>query len=244
MAMSRGSRRKSDVSKKTAASNATPQVRATAALTVTRLARSLPRTARATVLFADLRGYTGLAERLPPAQIVPLLEEFFAVLSTTTATQHGKVYHMAGDAMMAGFGLENGRESDAGARAALTAGHRMLELFGEVAERWRRDLRVEVGIGIGLHQGEVALGTLGPPGRKHTTLVGDTVNVAARLCGRARAGEVLLSCAVADAIGGQAGIALLDARLMPFLQLPRFELRGRSEPLDIWCVPAVERVTV
>jgi len=242
--MSRGSRSRKAFAKKPSATDSAPKIRATAAMTVTRVTRSLPRTARATVLFADLRGYTGLAERLPPAQIVPLLEEFFSVLSSATAAQHGKVYHMAGDAMMAGFGLEPAADGDAGARAALTAGHRMLEIFGAVAARWRHELGVEAGIGIGLHQGEVALGTLGPPGRKHTTLVGDTVNVAARLCGRARAGEVLLSCTVAEAIGGEAGIALLDARLMPFLQLPRFELRGRSEPLDIWCVPAVERVSV
>jgi len=240
----RGPRQKSSSPRKGHTAAPSPKVKATAALTVTRVTRSLPRTARATVLFVDLRGYTGLAERLPPAQIVPLLEEFFELLSGVTATQGGRVYHMAGDAMMAGFGLDERARSDAGARAALTAGHRMLEIFAEVAQRWRREFDVEVGIGIGLHFGEVALSALGPPGRKHITLVGDTVNVAARLCGRARAGEVLLSCAVAEAIGGEAGMAMLDAKLMPFLQLPRFELRGRSEPLDIWCVPAIERVSL
>jgi|SRR5579871_2076897 len=231
-------------SKINAVQDPTPKIRATSALTVTRVSRTLARTTRATVLFVDLRGYTGLAERLPPAQIVPLLEEFFSGLAAATAAQHGKVFHMAGDGMMAGFGIEVEAAADAGARAALGAAHRMLESFAELASRWRRDLAVDVGIGIGLHQGEVALGTLGPPGRKHTTLVGDTVNVAARLCGRARAGEVLLSCVVAEAIGGAEGIAHLGAKLVPFLQLPRFELRGRSEPLDIWCVPAVERLTL
>jgi adenylate cyclase len=71
--------------------------------------------------------------------------------------------------------------------------------------------------------------------------VGDTVNVAARLCSRARAGELLLSCTVAGAINSD-GVSGPPLDLIPFLHLPQFELRGRSAPLDIWCVPATERL--
>ena len=124
---------------------------------------------------------------------------------------------------------------------ALAAGHAMLEGFAPVAERWRRELSVDAGIGIGLHLGEVAFGVLGPQKRKTTTLVGDTVNVAARLCGRARAGEVLFSCAVASALSISAGS---KAGSTSFLQLPQFELRGRRGPIDIWCVPAPERIAL
>jgi adenylate cyclase len=208
---------------------------------VARIARPrAAKTARGTVLFADLRGYTALAERLPAVQIVPLLDEFFGVLAAATAMHGGQVFHMAGDGMMAGFGV--GRVHD-GAKEALDAGHLILQNFSDVAARWRQELSIETGVGIGLHLGEVALGTLGPPGHKRTTLVGDTVNVAARLCGRARAGELLLSCSVATAL--DAVRAANGAAPMPiaFLQLPQFELRGRTAPLDIWCVPAPERVT-
>lgn len=198
-------------------------------------------TACVTVLFADLRGYTGMVERLPAARVVPLLDEFFRVLGAAAAKFGGEVYHMAGDGIMAGFGVNAGGGSSAG--AALSAGHAMLESFAPVAERWRQDLAVDAGIGIGLHLGEVAFGMLGPPKRKTMTLVGDTVNVAARLCSRARAGEVLFSCTVAAALrlspeskGGAAASS--------FLQLPRFELRGRRDPIDIWCVPAPERIAL
>jgi adenylate cyclase len=216
-----------------------PKLRATT-MTVTKGTRALvAKTTHATVLFADLRGYTGLAERLAAARLVPLLDEFFGVLASATALNGGRIFHMAGDGMMAGFGLQD--PSRSGAREALTAGDAMLQEFASVAQRWRRDLSVEAGIGVGLHTGEVALGLLGPPGRRHTTLVGDTVNVAARLCSRARAGEVLLSCTVAAALDtdAAAGPAL---KLVPFLHLPQFELRGRSAPLDIWCVPATDRL--
>jgi adenylate cyclase len=197
------------------------------------------RTAQVTVLFADLRGYTGMVERLPAAHVVPLLDEFFAALSAAADRFAGKVYHMAGDGIMAGFGIN--AERSGGAAEALAAGHAMLEAFAPVAERWRRDLRIDAGIGIGLHLGEVAFGMLGPHRRKTTTLVGDTVNVAARLCGRARAGEVLFSCTVASALSISADT---KGSSTSFLQLPQFELRGRRGPIDIWCVPAPERLAL
>jgi len=219
----------------------TPRLRAAGTMTVKRGTRAAPpRTARVTVLFADLRGYTALAERLAPAQIVPLLEEFFHVLSKAATSHGGTVFHMAGDGMMAGFGGQD--LADDGARQALVAGHSMLQQFGTIAARWRRDLSIDTGIGVGLHLGEVAMGLLGPPGHKSTTLVGDTVNVAARLCSRARAGEVLLSFTVAAALEIDEGEDELYIGPIPVLHLPQYALRGRSAPLDIWCVPATERL--
>lgn len=212
-------------------------------MTVTRVPRSRNAKAqRVTVLFADLRGYTGLAERLPPASVMPLLDEFLGVLGRATTEHGGQIFHMAGDGMMAGFGL--GDPAGDGAREALAAGHAMLIEFGAVARRWRREMSIETGIGVGLHLGEVALGSLGPPGRRRTTLVGDTVNVASRLCGRARAGEVLLSYAVAAALDVERVHNGSEAVPAAILQLPQFELRGRSEPLDIWCIPAPERIAL
>lgn len=193
-----------------------------------------------TVLFADLRGYTGLAERLAPARIIPLLDEFFGVLASATTLHGGRIFYMAGDGMMAGFGGR--RPGHEGARDALDAGHTMLQHFGALAARWREELSVETGVGVGLHLGDVAMGPLGPPGKKSTTLVGDTVNVAARLCSRARAGEVLLSRTVADALELDGGTREMHVGPIPVLHLPQFALRGRSAPLDIWCVPAVERL--
>jgi adenylate cyclase len=209
------------------------------------------------VLFADLRGYTGMAERLPAVRVLPLLDEFFRILAAAVEAYGGTVFHMAGDGMMAGFGVNEqsgtGQAGDepggngmdgSGARAALAAGHAMLDSFAPIAARWRSELSIDAGIGVGLHLGEVAIGVLGPPLRQSTTLVGDTVNVAARLCSRARAGEVLFSCTVAAALESQAESQGMAAGPMPFLQLPQFELRGRRGPIDIWCVPAPERLAL
>jgi adenylate cyclase len=209
---------------------------------VTPVRPTVVRTAQVTVLFADLRGYTGMAESLPAERVIPLLDEFLRTLAAATETYGGTVFHMAGDGMMAGFGI-SGQDGD-GARNALAAGHAMLQNFAPIAARWRVELSIDTGIGVGLHSGEVAIGVLGPPRHRATTLVGDTVNVAARLCSRARAGEVLFSCTVAAALENKGAAADAAVGMTPFLQLPQFALRGRRGPIDIWCVPAAERLAL
>lgn len=217
------------------------RLRPAGSLLVTRVRTPTPiRTACVTVLFADLRGYTGMVERLPAARVVPLLDEFFQALGGAVKKYGGEVYHMAGDGIMAGFGVN---AEGGGAADALAAGHAMLKVFAPIAARWRQELSVDAGIGIGLHLGEVAFGLLGPSKRKTTTLVGDTVNVAARLCSRARAGEVLFSCTVAAALSISADPQGTTTSTS-FLQLPQFELRGRRGPIDIWCVPAPDRLAL
>ena len=219
------------------------RLRPAAAMIVTPIRRpTMMRTARVTVLFADLRGYTGIAEKLPVAKVVPLLDEFFRTLARAVEDQGGTIFYMAGDGMMAGFGVHD--EPGNGAHEALAAGHAMLQNFAPIATRWRDELEIEAGIGIGLHLGDVAVAALGPPRHKATTLVGDTVNVAARLCSRARAGEVLFSCTVAAALETYAAIPGVTLGPAAFLQLPQFELRGRRGPIDIWCVPAPERLAL
>jgi adenylate cyclase len=195
-------------------------------------------TARAAVLFADLRGYTRLAEHLPAERVVSLLEEFFEVLSASVEKHGGAVFFLAGDGLMAGFG---GGDAEV-ASSVMAAGHEMLERFAPIAERWNQELGVDTGIGIGIHMGDVAIGRLGPPGRKAPTLVGDTVNVAARLCSRARAGEVVFSSTIATALAASGITTANDDP--PYLHLPHVTLRGRTEPLDIWCVPAAMRMPV
>ncbi len=83
---------------------------------VTRVKPTAVRTAYVTVLFADLRGYTGMAERLPAARVMPLLDEFSRTLAAATETYGGTVFHMAGDGIMAGFGVAEGGGNGARAR--------------------------------------------------------------------------------------------------------------------------------
>lgn len=192
------------------------------------------------MLFVDLRGYTRLAEQLMAERVVPLLDEFFGVVLAATEHHGGEVFHMAGDGMMAGFGVRGA--AAAGATDALAAGRAMLQGFAPIAKRWYHELGVDTGIGVGVHFGDVAVGMLGPPGRQAPTLVGDTVNVASRLCARARAGEVLFSSTVASALDSEGEHVSVDE--IPYLHLPQVALRGRAQPMDVWCVPAPARMAL
>ena len=191
-----------------------------------------PEAMRATVLFADLRGYTTLAERLRPVSVVALLEEFFSLLAEAIESRAGTVFHSAGDSLMAGFGLSD--TSAAPVQSAVEASRRIVAAFAPVSERWRRRVGVATGVGVGLHVGELALTELGPAHFRRRTLIGDTVNVAARLCQRARAGEVLLSANVAASIDRSASLDMIA--------LPDLNLRGRGTPVRIFCVPSRERI--
>lgn len=184
-----------------------------------------------TVLFADMRGFTSVAERLPPAEVVPLLNEYFSMLSDATTEHGGCVFHIAGDGMMAGFGLPH--PSDDASERAVAAARRMIDGFGRLAVDWKARLGLETGLGIGINAGDVIVGDVGAPERPNYTLIGDTVNVAARLVQRARAGEALLSRSVRQA---------LDPAFGGIIELPPLVLRGRSRPVELYCLAAGSRL--
>ena len=189
----------------------------------------------AVVLFADLRGFTSLSERLEARQVVPLLNEYFSLLTEITLRHDGTVFHMAGDCLMLGFGVP--LEQPDSPRRAVRAAQEMLNSFGVLASSWRERYGVEAGLGIGINEGDVVAGNIGSSSYMSYTLIGDTVNVAARLCQRARAGEMLFSRALKlslDALGFEIGAT----------ELPPMQLRGRSGAIDIYCVPAAPRLTI
>lgn len=197
--------------------------------------RNLLESARtnAAVMFADMRGFMGIAERLAPTEVFEMLNEFFAVLTEAAFKNEGTVFHMAGDCLMVGFGVPH-QQTD-GAQRAMKTAREMLSEFGRLAELWKQRYRIETGLGIGINEGEVIAGNLGSQHYMNYTLIGDTVNVAARLSQRARAGEVLFSNAFK---------IKLDARGLDVgaVELPPLTLRGRLTPIDIYCVPTEKRV--
>ncbi len=190
----------------------------------------------AAVLFADMRGFTGIAEQLQPGQVFELLNEFFTTLTAAAFAQQGTVFNMAGDSLMVGFGVPV-QQDDAG-RRALRAARAMLAGFQGLATGWRKRFGVETGLGIGINQGDVMAGNIGSEQYMNYTLIGDTVNVAARLGQRARAGEVLFSNALKLSLDAR------DDNDVPVLALPPLTVRGRVNPIDIYCVPTEQRLDI
>jgi len=198
----------------------------------TRLASAEAR-AHAVVLFADLRGFSSITEQLDAHRVVPLLNEYFSLLTEITFRHEGTVFHMAGDCLMLGFGvpLEQPDSPQRGVRAA----REMLTRFAELARSWKERYQIEAGLGIGINEGDVVAGNIGSSTYMNYTIIGDTVNIAARLCQRARAGEMLFSSALKQSLDAHG----VDIGATP---LPPLQLRGRSRPIDIFCVPLERRL--
>jgi adenylate cyclase len=175
-------------------------------------------------LFADLRGFTRLSETVPVSSIVPMLNEFFTVLTGAAHENEGTVFSMAGDSMLIGFNVPV-PQPDAAERALNTA-RSMIQRFAPVAARWQKEHGLSSGIGIGIEAGEAVAGNVGAPSFMSYTIIGDPVNVAARLMQRAAPNELLIGPRAAGALGRLLGSADGPERR-------RVELKGKAEPVEV-----------
>ena len=174
-------------------------------------------TSDAAVLFVDLIGSTQLAVRLPPEDVVALLNRFFAVVIEVVAEHGGAINKFAGDAALAVFGAPVAVDDHAG--RALAAGRHLAErLPAEVPE---------IDAGIGVASGVVVAGNIGDPRRYEYTVIGDPVNVAARLTELAKAEPTRL-LATADAVALAA-----DTEAACWVSGEEVSLRGRTTPVRL-----------
>ncbi|MBI5277524.1 MAG: adenylate/guanylate cyclase domain-containing protein [Burkholderiales bacterium] len=128
-----------------------------------------PRRLVATVLVSDLRGFTSQAEHMPPEQVLQLLNQVQSTLAGIVHRHHGRVDKFMGDGLLAVFGMEPGGDADHAAQAVQAA----REMGAAIAPPLK--------LGIGVHSGPLVAGCLGSGLRLEFTVIGDTVNTAARL---------------------------------------------------------------
>lgn len=168
------------------------------------------------ILFADVRGSTGLAERLGAQRFRHLLQDFYRLSARSIEHQDGIVDKFLGDGVMALFiPVLTGEDHAGRAIAAAT------ELLGAV--RGSRELSVAgIGVGVGVHRGNAFTGIVGSDDRLDFTALGDPVNVAARLGGAAGAGELLVSRVAWEGPNRDAGLPSTS-----------IDVAGRSEPLEV-----------
>ena len=140
-----------------------------------------------TVMFADIRGFTGISERLPPEDVVQMLNGYLGAAADVILAHKGSIDKFIGDAVMALFGAPAPLENHAlqAVRAALA----MQKKFAETAAAGGQ----RASFGIGINTGAGIVGMIGSESVKSYTAIGDVVNVAARLEGEARAGEILIT---------------------------------------------------
>ncbi len=169
----------------------------------------------ATVLFADVVGFTSLADRTDPEVVTRMVDTAFKRLSDVVTAHGGIVDKYMGDSVMAVFGVPVAHDDDA--ERAVAAGLAMRELGGDLA------------FSIGINSGEVMAAAVGSQG--DMTVIGDTVNVAARLEKVASAGEVLC---------GRLTVALSESAVV-FRERQPVLLKGKRDPVEVFEAIAVAR---
>ncbi len=177
-----------------------------------------------TAVFLDLRGFTAFTDRADPEEVLELLRAYHVTLGRTVDDFGGTLEHFAGDGVMVFFNdpFPVDRPAERAVRMALE----LQEAFQPIAHAWQR-LGHEVGLGIGIAQGEATLGVIGSEERWEYAAIGNVPNLAARLCGEARSGEILLDAQVEREVAAFAETeAVGPLQLRGFLQpLPAFRLR-------------------
>ena len=131
------------------------------------------------VLFADLRGFTRMAEHKLPYDVVFFLNRYFEAVGTAITSAGGVTNQFTGDGVMALFGIETGPAM--GSRQALAAARAMVEGVAALSAELAGDLPAPMRIGIGIHTGPAVVGRMGWGESFYLTAVGDTVHVAARM---------------------------------------------------------------
>jgi len=175
-----------------------------------------------TILFADIRGFTRISEHAPPEKIVGLLNRYFSAMTDIIFAHGGTLDKYLGDGLMSLFGAPTTTPEDASnaLNAAVAMQRRILGINMEL----RQEGLLEIGVGIGLHTGEVTVGYIGSERRSEYTAIGDTVNTASRLESNAKGGEILVSDATAKA-------ARSRYRLKPREPI---SVKNRQQPVTLW----------
>ncbi len=170
----------------------------------------------ATVLFADLRGYTSMSEDTPSEDVVYMLDSFYDECADAIWERDGVVNKFMGDAVLAIFNFPYTRDDHA-EQATLAA--------QDIQKRWSQRPRLEsggapLGIGIGIHTGQASIGEIGKA-CKEFTITGPVVNMASRIQGAARSGEILLSEDVYRRVAG----------IVPPSEQREVQLKGIDRPV-------------
>jgi adenylate cyclase len=179
------------------------------------------------VLFADLRGFTSLTESIGVHSVVDMLNEYFSVLTEAAYQHDGTIFNMAGDSLLVGFNVPF-PQNDAPVRAWRAAVD-MVHRFEPISAQWRERYGIATGVGIGMCRGEAIIGNVGSPHFMSYTVIGDTVNTAARLMAMAQSDEVLVSGTLFDAIRSLVPVAQVQSR-------GQVALRGKSEAIQVYAI--------
>jgi class 3 adenylate cyclase len=180
-----------------------------------------PKRREITVLFTDLRGFTAFSAESEPEEVIRVLREYREVIVALAAKHHGTLEHFSGDGVMVYFNapVEIAEPEASAARMAFD----LQRELGALCETWRRRAH-ELGVGIGMASGFATVGAVGFKDRMDYSVIGDVTNLAARLCGKAQHGQILVS----------RKLLLKVEKLVAAEPLGEHELKGLPRPVTVY----------
>lgn len=169
------------------------------------------------ILFSDVRNFSSVAEKLAPEEIVKLINVYFGLQTRIIENHHGIVDKFMGDQIMAIF--EGHNMADSALRAAVEI-QKQIRLLNQDRKAMHK---VILEMGIGINNGAIVMGHMGSSHRMDYTVIGDVVNVAARLCAAAKAGQIITSLELARRVNGS----------YPTTRLKSISVKGRIKSIDV-----------
>jgi PAS domain S-box-containing protein len=178
------------------------------------------------MLFCDIRGFTAMSERMNPEDVVSLLNNYFQAMIDVVFENNGTLDKIIGDELMVLYGVPIESENDP-QKAVNTAKEMFVKL-----EEFNRNISSkgypEIKVGIGINYGEVISGNIGSDRQMNYTVIGDNVNLAARLCSHAKPGQIVISKSVFESLDDKSG----------FESMNPIELKGKSKKVQNWIFDA------
>ncbi|MBN1913763.1 MAG: adenylate/guanylate cyclase domain-containing protein [Candidatus Omnitrophica bacterium] len=179
-----------------------------------------------TVIFSDVRGFTKFSESRQPEEIVAMLNEILTQQAQVVFNYNGTLDKFVGDELMAFFGAPGEIHAKDHAFFAVRTALEMQAKVAELREHWKKESKELLEIGIGVNSGDMVVGNMGSAEMMDYTVIGDNVNLAARLCSAAGASQIIISEATYEKIKDK----IDTERLEPI------SVKGKAKPISIYRV--------
>jgi len=177
-----------------------------------------------TILFSDIRGFTGMSERMEPGEIVELVNEYFGMMVEVLFRHGGTLDKFIGDSIMAFWGAPLARPDDP--LRAVRCAVEMQEKLSQFNSLMANSNQLPIPVGIGINTGRAVVGNLGSARRYEYTVLGDAVNIASRVQQFAEPGQILITGSTFDAVRSDVKVE----------EMPPAELRGRQAKVPLYRV--------
>ncbi|MGQ4647416.1 adenylate/guanylate cyclase domain-containing protein [Lyngbya aestuarii] len=177
-----------------------------------------------TVLFCDISSFTEMSSQMEPRQLIEMLNEYFQIMVEEIVFPYeGTLEKYIGDALLAVWGAPYQRKNDVD--QAVQAAIAMQWAVCRLNQEWAKRRNLEIKIHIGLNTGKVAAGNIGSKKLIQYAAIGDTTNVASRICSVAKADEILIS---------QSTFNKLENRTLPLQKMAPVQVKGKDLPLQLY----------